>query len=71
MGDENYFLSESDGVVEVWDRGDVPGEAGQRTRLESAKIVGKMGDDHFHDFVWKGCGWFAWGTCLQESVISE
>ena len=38
-------------MVEMWHRDDVPGAGSQRTRLESAEVVDKVGDDHFHDFV--------------------
>ena len=60
-------------MVEVWDRGDVPGVAGQRTRFESAKIVDEMIDYHFHKFVWKVEGRFArgnrfWGRVAEQDV---
>jgi len=60
-------------MVEVWDRGDVPGIASQRTRLESAKIVDEMIDDHFHQFVWKVESRFArgngfWGRVTEQEI---
>ena len=36
---------ESDGVMDVWDRGEIPGATGQRTRLEITEVVRKVGDD--------------------------
>ena len=55
-------IRESKGMMEVWDRDDVPGAASQRTRLESAEVMDKVGDDHFHDFIRNAAGRFVRGT---------
>jgi len=43
-------------VVDVRDHDGIPGVASQRTRFESAEVVGEVEDDHFHHFVreWEG-----------------
>ena len=58
-------------MVDVWDRGGVPGAASQRTRLESVEIAGDVGDDHFHDFVWEVRGLFWFGTCPWRRVTEQ
>jgi len=42
---------ESEGMVEMWDRNDVPGAAGQRTRLKRVEVVGEVDDDYLRDFI--------------------
>jgi len=50
-------------MVKVWDRGDVPRAASQRACLESAEIVGEVGDDDNHDVVWEATGRLVDGGC--------
>ena len=38
-------------MVKVWDSGGVPRATGQRTRLESVEVAGKVGDNRFHDII--------------------
>ena len=42
-------LSEYRGVVEVWSRDIVPGEAGRSTSFEGRDVVYEVGDYHFHN----------------------
>ena len=44
-------ISESECAVEVGGRSGVPGTGNQRTRFESAKVAGEVGDDHFQDVI--------------------
>lgn len=57
--------------MEAWDRDNVPGVASQRTRLESAKVVDEMIDDHRHKFVWKVEGRFGRGNCFWGCVTEQ
>ena len=73
MTGDSKFVPESDSMVEVWDRGDVPGVTSQRTRLESVEVVDEMVDDDFHKFVWKGEGGFTsgkgfWGRVAEQDI---
>ena len=68
MSEAGSVISKGDGVVEVWDRGDIPGVASQRIRLESARVVDEMGDDHFYDFVWERKMRFECGVGLRRCV---
>jgi len=45
-------LSEYQGVVEVWSRDVVPGEAGRSTSFEGRDVVYEVGDYHFHN-LWR------------------
>ena len=45
--------------------------ASQRTRLEGTEIVGKVGDDHFHNFMWETAGWFVRVARLWRAVPEE
>lgn len=65
---------ESECMVEMWGHGGIPGTANQRTSLESAEVVGKVGDDHFHDIIWELWGdrfvretWL-WGHISGEAI---
>jgi len=49
-------VPESENMMEVWDRGDIPGAASQRTSFESAEVTDEVGDDDFHDFTWEVVG---------------
>ena len=42
-----------EGAVEMRDSGDIQGVAGQGTRSETARVVEKIGDDNFDDFLGK------------------
>ena len=64
-------LPESEGMVKVRDGGGVPRAASQRTRLEGIEIVGKVGDDHFHNFMWETAGWFVRVARLWRAVPEE
>lgn len=66
-----FVPSEGDGMVEVWDRDEVPGIASQRTRLESATVEDEMGDDHFYDFVRERDGRFVYGACLRRRARAQ
>jgi hypothetical protein len=66
--DGGNIVLESKGVVEVRDRGDVPGAASQRRRLESVEVAGDVGDDHFHDFRWEAAGRFACGAYVWRRI---
>jgi hypothetical protein len=68
------LVPEDEGVVEVWDRGEVPGATGQRTRFECVEVagsVGDVGDDHFRDVIWEGAGRFMHGRCLGMRVAEQ
>ena len=71
-------LHESKGMVEVWEGSNVPGAASQCECLESGEVIGDVGDDHFHDVVWKrGLGLltledpFVRGACLWGRISEE
>lgn len=73
-GGTRHIVPEDEGVVEVWDRGEVPGAAGQRTRFECVEVagsVGDVGDDHFRDVIWEGAGRFMHGACLGMRVAEQ
>ena len=64
-------VCESKGVVKMWDHGHVPGAACQWEGLESVEIAGDMGDDHFHNFIWKVAGRYVCGTCLWRRITEQ
>jgi hypothetical protein len=43
-------------VMEVGDRGGVPGVTGQGAGEETALIVDNVGNDHLNDFLWESYG---------------
>jgi len=47
------------GMLDMRDRDNIPGPAGQRTPLERTDVVSEVGDDHFHDFIRDAAGRFA------------
>ena len=69
MGKSRPLPFESKGMVKVRNRDCVPGAASQRTRLESVKVAGEVGDDHFHDFVRDAAGRLVHGTRNTEEAI--
>ena len=60
--DIRSFQPKSEGMIEEWDGGGVPGATGQRARFESLEIVSEVGDDHFDDFIWDATGRFMSGA---------
>ena len=58
-------------MVKMCDCDNVPGTASQRTRLESVKVVGEVGDNHFHDFIREAGGRFAYGTRPRGRIPEE
>ena len=57
--------------MKVWNRGDVPGAASHRTRLESVEIVGDVDDDHFDDVIWKTAGRFMYKACVWRPITEQ
>ena len=59
--------------MDVWDRGDVPRAASQRTRLERITIAKEVVDDRFYDFVWETTGGFVCDVypwrCVAEQAV--
>jgi len=49
--------------VKMRDRGDVPRAASQRACLQSAGVVGEVGDDGNHDIAWEATGRFVHCGC--------
>ena len=49
-------ISSDKSMMEMRDRGDVPGITGEGACKEAACIIDKMGDDHFNDLQGKFCG---------------
>jgi len=43
----------------------------EHARLESAEVVGEVGEDHFHDVMGDMAGRFVRGTCFWSSVVEE
>ena len=42
---------ENEGVMDMWEGSDIPGVAGQRTRIESWDVVDEMNGDNFHKLI--------------------
>lgn len=50
------LVSKSKGMVDVRDRGEIPGTASQRACFESVVVVNEVADNQFYDFVWEAAG---------------
>ena len=48
-------VSSDKSVMEMRDRGNVPGVTGEGTRKKAGCVISKMGDDHFDDLQGKFC----------------
>lgn len=66
-----YFIPEGKGMVDMWDRNDVPGTAGQRTLFESVEVVGEVEDDHFHRFEWQATSGLMRSARLRRCVPEQ
>lgn len=71
MSGVKHFILESEGMVDVWDRDDVPGTTSQRAFLEGVEIVGKVGDDHFRGFERQATTRLVFDANLGRRVIDE
>jgi len=65
------FVPESKSMVNMRDRGEIPGTAGQRACLESVVVVNEVADDHFHDFVWETAGGFVRDVRLWRPITEK
>lgn len=58
-------------MVEIRDRGGMPGVASQRTRLESIEVVAEVYNDDYHGVVWDATGRFVRDMRLRRGVAEE
>ena len=55
----------------MWGCRDVPGTTSECTSFEGAEVVGEVGDDHFHNFVWQATGRFARYTHVGRRTAEQ
>ena len=65
------LVPKSKGMVNMRDRGEIPGTASQRACLESVVVVNEVADDHFHDFVREPAARFVRDVHLWRRVTEQ
>jgi len=71
MGFVKSLVAKGKGMVDVRNRGGIPGTASQRACLESVAVVDEVVDDRFHDFVREATGRFVRDARLRGRITEQ